>query len=120
MMKKILFVALSLTAVAAWAQANPTPAMPGVPPDAVGWVNLLIAGMTPVVIAGIKKLVPNVPSFALPFAAPVVGVLLTQVQAFASGHSANLIVGAVAGAVGLYLREVVDQSKQKLTNPPTT
>ena len=117
-MKYLPTVLLLFVASIAIAQTNSVPAIPGVPADSLGWVNLLIAGLTPIVISGIKKVVPKIPTVALPFAAPIVGVILTQIEAFVTGHSTSLVTGAVAGALGLYLREVVDQSKQKLSPTP--
>lgn len=93
--------------------ADGDPATPP-PADLLGWVNLIIVALTPIVIAGIKKLAPRIPTMLLPFIAPLIGLALNYIASFATGHAANPIVGAVAGALGVWLRELVDQTKKKV------
>lgn len=94
------------------ADNNPPPA------DLLGWVNMVIVALTPIVIAGIKKLVPVIPGVMFPFIAPVVGLILNWISTFATGHAADPVVGAITGALGLWLRELVDQTKQTMTSDP--
>jgi len=118
-----LAVVLFASALLAWnlfAQTNgPVAPVTDAPPaDLLGWVNMLIVAATPLVIAGIKWLRPRIPSVALPFIAPVIGVALDQLTALVSGHQSNVVLGAAAGGVGVWLREIVDQSKKQLTAAP--
>lgn len=98
------------------AQTNGLPTIPGVPETPLEWTYLAIVCITPLVIAGLKWLVPKIPKVALPFVAPVVGVILDQIAAFATAHESNLVLGLISGALGVWLREGVDQVK-KLGKP---
>jgi hypothetical protein len=112
-------IGLSFFAFAVAAQTNNVPVPPGVPADAVSWVNLIIAGLTPVVIAGIKFITPRIPGVALPFIAPAIGLALAQIEAWVTGNPASLVLGAAAGGLGVFLRELVDQSKKLISGTPT-
>jgi SNF family Na+-dependent transporter len=74
------------------------------------YVNLpqLIAAVAPIVVAGVKKVVPKVPKVVLPVLSVVVGTVAGYVT------SVGPLAGATYGAVGVALREVVDQVKKAL------
>ena len=126
-MKKLPFLVVLLTAFTAscFAADAVATAAASAGPLAAGldWLNLVIAGLTPIVIAGIKKFVPKLPLWLLPFAAPLVGLALDQLSKFAFDHPGNWLAGPIAGATGLWLREVVDQTTKRGGNgdaaPPT-
>lgn len=92
--------------------------LPGVPTSPVDWVNLVTLSITPVIIAVIKWLVPKVPKVVLPLLAPILGIALDQLVAFMTGHQGNLVLAALLGASGLWLREAIDQAKKQLDAEP--
>lgn len=67
------------------------------------WLTPLIV---PVVLLGVKKITPSIPSGLIPILAPVIGVIIDLVNHFALGHASNLLVAAGAGLIGVGLREV--------------
>jgi hypothetical protein len=68
----------------------------------------LIMAMSPLVVAGVKKVVPKVPKVVLPLLSVAVGTVAGYVT------SVGPLAGATYGAVGVALREVVDQVKKAL------
>ena len=109
--------ALTLVTLGAMAQgvAEPAPASTALAPAAPvtglpGWM-VLIPVLVPMVIAGLKGVVPSIPRLWLPILAPVLGAameVLTNWQ-FSSGT----LAAAVAGAAGVGLREIVDQLRTR-------
>lgn len=93
------------------AQTNGVPVGGAPPASPLEWANLIITVLTPLVIAGLKWGIPKIPKALLPFIAPVVGVILDQVLAFTTAHQSNLVIGAIAGALGVWLREATVQAK---------
>lgn len=117
---KIKFVFLFLSVVGLLAQTNDPPVpIDGVPADLLGWVNMVIVALTPIIIAGLKWLAPKLPKIVLPFAAPIAGLLLEWLSTFVTGHDAQPVVGLIAGAIGLWLREGVDQVKKQIAKTST-
>ncbi len=74
----------------------------------IQWVTPILV---PLLIAGVKKLLPSIPSMFLPLIAPVLGVLLGLIQQVASGHAQNLWVAAGLGLLGVAVREVKEALK---------
>jgi hypothetical protein len=68
--------------------------------------------IVPIVILGVKKVLPSVPSFVLPILAPILGIAIDYVNHFATGAGTNLWASIALGAAGVGLREVFDQVKQ--------
>jgi hypothetical protein len=100
-------------------------AVPAVAPpaDPMNWLNLIVVGVTPVVIALIKWGVPKVPGWTLPIAAPFVGIAVDFVLKKAGvATDGGVIQTALLGAAGVWLRELQDQVRQRVTpeTPPTT
>jgi len=75
------------------------------------WQQSLIVVLTPLIIAGLKKLIPSVPKGVLPFLAPICGVLLEVVSHLATGSTLNPWAALALGAAGVGLREAVKQLK---------
>lgn len=68
--------------------------------------------VVPLVVSGLRLLIPNLPKWLLPIGAAILGVgadLLTQ---FAAGASLGMIPGALLGLAGVGIREIVDQLKK--------
>lgn len=101
----MLFVPLSLLA----ADAVTPPATGG---NALNLLNLLITGLTPIVILGIKKIVPDIPKWLLPLSAPVIGIGIDFVLRKAGLETGGAVSGALYGAAGTWLREFQDQVRQ--------
>jgi hypothetical protein len=86
------------------------PAAPAAQP--LTWVQAVIAFTTPLVIAGVKLVVPRIPRLWLPFLAPVVGLLIDVVAHLSAGTALNPTVALALGAAGVGLREAVNQIKK--------
>jgi MFS superfamily sulfate permease-like transporter len=104
---------LLLVPCAVLAQTNAA-VLTSVPSGTADWLNMLIAVVTPVVIAGVRWLLPKIPKIALPLIAPVIGVILDQLAGILTSHQPGVVAGAISGAVGLWLREAADQSRKHL------
>ena len=126
MKNPLKFILLTVTLAAglfwlgdAMAQTN---TLSGVPPLAgtkESLPSLLITVVTPLIIAGVKWVVPRVPKVLLPIVAPAVGVALSYVMS-AMSTSVNPWVGALLGLAGVGLREIVDQIKNPSPRPEGT
>lgn len=80
----------------------------------------LLAALVPAVIALFKKIVPDIPSWAIPLMAPVLGFGGDFLLSLLSHVPATGWKGALAGLAGVGVREIVDQAKQALpaAKPP--
>lgn len=93
------------------AQTVEEPAPPAIP-VAQAIVLALTAIIVPLVIAGVKKLKPSIPSWSLPILAPALGALITYLEGITvgSGTSASgILLAVIAGSAGVGFREVKDQ-----------
>lgn len=109
--------ACALLASSAFAEAlssQPSALSSAVP--AASWQQALIPILTPLIVAGVKLIVPRIPRVWLPILAPVLGAALDYVAHLATGSSLNPLAGLALGAAGVGLREVVDQVKRSM--PP--
>ena len=79
---------------------------------AIQLAQLLIPIVVPLLIAGIKKLAPKMPSWALPILAPVLGALSAGLSGVADPTT-----GAVLGSAGVGAREIVDQVRKASGTP---
>lgn len=125
----LMLLAIALTwTIAAYAQSTNAPAGGSGAPAApitdlsVLW-NALIAVLVPLAVWGIKKIAPRIPGPLLPIGATALGVLGNYLLTLAGAmpHT-SLMLGALAGAAGVGVREITDQTKQVLagpTPPPT-
>lgn len=87
--------------------STPTPAaMPG----ADTLVGAIAAVLSPILVAGAKKLLPSLPSWAPPLLSTVIGLLVTVVYSFTASHPGlPWWAGAALGVLGVGLREVKEQ-----------
>lgn len=97
-----------LFATIALAQAA-SPSDPTATLTASNVVTWLTPVLVPLVIAGVKKFSPSIPSWVLPVIAPVLGVLLAYINQLATAQSANFLLAAALGLAGVGVREVKDQ-----------
>jgi hypothetical protein len=116
-MKTMMLLLLGLLAgLLTSAAAQPTtPVTPDVPANVVGWLTMLLPVLVPVLIAGAKYLVPLMPGWWLPILAPLLGAGLDILGYYTAGTISNPLWSAVAGALGVFVRELYDQSKKRLT-----
>jgi hypothetical protein len=82
------------------------------------YVTLILPAVVPLLIALTKWAVPRIPRAAIPVLAPILGAGLEVLGYYAGVTSGNPVAGAVMGALGVWLREVVDQLKQATAAPP--
>jgi hypothetical protein len=77
------------------------------------WLILLV----PAAIAGLKLALgeDKIPKWILPILAPVLGLVSGWLASLA-GANTDPLVGAVAGAAGVGLREVIDQASKRVVN----
>lgn len=85
--------------------------------------ELLIQWLTPIivplVIAMKKKVMPQLPGWALPVLAPVLGILLDIINSATSTHQNNFLLAALLGLAGVGIREVKDQLLPAKQSPET-
>lgn len=121
----LTFPSTSLTLAQITVPAVPDPA-PGAAPTALGVsANNIVSWLTPILVPilllGVKKILPNIPGWVIPILAPLLGVLTDVVNSMATGHQSNLLLSALLGLAGVGLREVKDQIKPAVNGGwPTT
>jgi len=105
-MAQLFFVASLL------AQTNAVPG--GALPQTTGqfW-DLIIAAVTPVIVFGVSKVIPALPRAFLPAITPVLGILLGLLVNKLAGANLSWIDMAKAGALAVFVREVVNQTITK-------
>lgn len=82
----------------------------GVTPEhATAVAKTLITGMTPVAIYLAKEVLPRVPKWALPLAAPVIGIAFGAAMQKLGIQDMTLANTAQAGGLGVFVREAYDQ-----------
>ena len=72
----------------------------------------------PLLTAGLKKVVPKVPTPVLPIFATGAGAAAHYIGTYAVGQEQNLLLSVLLGAAGIAVREVYDQVT-KAVAPPT-
>ena len=83
-------------------------------PSALGstWATLITA-LTPFIVAGIKWVIPKMPTKLIPLIAGVIGLALALGAHYFIGLDVNWWQGVLLGIAGVGLRELYDQLKQK-------
>lgn len=106
--------AFLLTAIAVVAQTNGVP-VPGtdtpapLPTNTAGYWELAIAGITPLIVTGIKKAVPKIPTMLLPVVTPFLGIALGFGLNALTKADLGWVDMAKAGALAVFVREVTNQ-----------
>ncbi len=117
-MKKYLFLILSVLALFSFAAVSHAAdtaapaASSGITADNV--VQWLTPVIVPLVLAGMKKAIPIMPTWLIPVLAPFLGMAVDLLNSLATAHSSSLLTAALLGLAGVGVREVKDQ----LTPPP--
>lgn len=95
--------------------AGVSPAPGGFSLSSAQW---LIPVIVPLLIVCIKSLWPSVPRGLIPYLCPALGLLADVIlRSAGASPGAGPEVSAALGALGLYLRELVDQAKKGLFGP---
>lgn len=76
----------------------------------------LLSVVSPLVVAGVKAVAPKVPKVLLPLASVAVGTAGAVAADYVTGSSVGALGGAAAGAIGVAVREVVDQAQKALAS----
>lgn len=82
--------------------------------DATQIVNAVTPVLVPLIIAGFKKLLPEIPSVLLPLIAVLLGIVGGVITQYATGLTGNIWLSALLGIAGVGVRELVDQMKQQV------
>ena len=77
-------------------------------------ITYLTPMLVPLVLAAAKKGIGALPSWLIPILAPILGAVLDVVNAQLTGFSGGGMLGAILGAAGVGLREIIDQLKKAL------
>lgn len=119
-MKTILSLLLVLfIATVAFGQAGGTETAASTPAAALSAYALTLIPLLSTLIVAIGKFfAPRIPTWALPIVCAGLGTLLDYVGSLITGNAVSPLVGAVLGAAGVGLREVVDQLKTRITTGP--
>lgn len=102
----------------ALAQTNPPvvldPTTPAPLPNSVStYWELAIAGISPLIVTGIWKVVPKIPVVVLPLLTPLIGIGLGLLVNKLSSAQLGWVDMAQAGALAVFVREVVNKAATK-------
>lgn len=81
-------------------------------------VSLATPVVVPLIIAGVKKVLPSLPTWLLPVLTPFLGASVDVINHFATGSATNIVLSSLLGLAGVGVREVVDQLKSTTTGNP--
>lgn len=79
--------------------------------DPTAIVSIATPIIVPLVIAGVKKILPKIPTWFIPMLAPVLGGLVGVIANAATTHDTNLLISVALGMAGVCVREIIDQLK---------
>lgn len=120
----IVFLTVTLPALAQSTNLDVTvPTAPtALPQTKADFWLYAIAIVTPLIVAGVKKLVPNIPSLLLPLSTPVIGLALGAGLNWLTAKNYGWVDIAQVGGLAVFVREVVDQAvkTKKASLPPPT
>jgi len=80
--------------------------LPDVNIAGAGAITALIPVLVPFVVYSVKLIIPSIPRVILPLIAVGGGLVINALDSFIAGADPNVIVGALLGAAGVFLREV--------------
>lgn len=81
-------------------------------------INAVITVLTPMILAAVKVVIPRIKPVYLPLAAPVLGVAIAALASYSGAPDVSPIAGAIAGGLGVWLREAVDQVRKSVPSSP--
>jgi hypothetical protein len=112
----LAFLTLILAALSFPALAADT-ASSGAASPSIDWPQLLIPLITPILIMVAKVVAPKLPKTLLPILAPILGAGLDILMHFAGLGSGGPLLGAILGAAGVGVREILDQLRKQQATP---
>jgi hypothetical protein len=92
-------------------------------PETLSLFQTFIPILVPLLIALIKVMVPRIPRLLLPVLAPIFGAGMEIIGHYAGLTDGNTGSGMILGAIGVCVREVIDQLKKATSGnlvPPVT
>lgn len=109
---------MCLAVTAVFAQTNSVPVPAPLPQTVSQYWDLVIAAVTPLIVTGVWKVVPKIPKWVLPVSTPVIGILLGLAIDKLTTANLGWVDMAKAGALAVFIREVVNQAITKQLQPP--
>lgn len=79
--------------------------------DASTIVTFATPIIVPLIIAGVKLIKPNIPTWLLPVLAGPLGALLGYITHLTTGSELHMATAVLLGLAGVGVREVIDQIK---------
>lgn len=126
MNKRTLIAAMALVAFAGIALAQtvtnapPVGGLGDLPHTKAEFWTLGIAAVTPLIVRGINKLAPNIPTVLLPVSTPLIGVGLGLVANKLGNANLGWLDTAQAGALAVFVRETWNQAITKRMEAAST
>lgn len=77
------------------------------------WIPVIV----PMLVAGLKAIWPSIPKVLLPVLCPILGIAANYLASFA-GVGLDPASAAALGALGVFLREIVDQGRKSIVPNP--
>ena len=126
-MKNTFIALVCLMATAAFAQSNTGITPPYLTNSVHGVTDLAlpttrgqfwtwaIAAVAPLIVAGVKKLVPNIPKLLLPVSTPLIGLALGYGLNALGQANMGWVDMCQAGALAVFVRETLDQAVKQAT-----
>lgn len=109
-----------LVACAAIAQTNTPPALDTLPGDTHSYWKYAVSVVTPVIVTAVGALVPKLPRAFLPSITPLIGLGLGWGLNQLGAANLGWVDMAEAGALAVFIREVVNQAITKRFEEPDT
>lgn len=113
---KILFLLLLIPGVILAAEPDQNVKAPSVERVISIW-QFMIPILVPAIIALLKAMIPKLPSRLIPFLAPIIGALIDVLLNLGDLGGGFGAIGALFGASGVGVREIVDQTKKTSVTP---
>lgn len=88
---------------------NVPPVLPPLPKTVSDYWDLAIGAVSPLIIWGLAKVMPQIPRAFLPVMTPVVGIGVGALVNWLAGQNLGWFEMAKAGALAVFFREVVNQ-----------
>lgn len=101
------------TTLALMAQTNTVPPLPDLPGTVSEYWKYAIAALTPIIVWGVRKLVPKIPDRLLAASTPFVGLLLGLALNKIASLNLTWVDMTELGALAVFIREVINQNVTK-------
>lgn len=115
-----LFVIVALFVGTAFAMAADAPAGEALPQTKSDLWKYAISAVTPIIVWLVTLVAPKIPKVLLPTATPLVGIGLGLLLNKLGASNLGWVDMAQAGALAVFIREVVNQAITKQLSPPTS